>query len=130
MTNYFSKNLKYLRQKRKLQQQELAAELNIPKSTLSCWEAGIRTPNIEQIQKIAKYFDVDMEIISKDYSNLNFKTHNIILENEEFEILKIIFREKGILKENDNISKEDFEKYLDFTKRNKDFFIKKNDNSN
>ena len=86
--------------------------------------------DIEQIQKIAKYFDVDMEIISKDYSNLNFKTHNIILENEEFEILKIIFREKGILKENDNISKEDFEKYLDFTKRNKDFFIKKNDNSN
>lgn len=71
MTNYFSKNLKYLREKKKIDQQEMADNLNIPRSTLSCWENGIRTPKIEQIQDIAKYFNVDIDIISRDYSDIS-----------------------------------------------------------
>ncbi len=77
MTNYFSKNLKYLREKKGIEQQELADELNIPRSTLSCWENGLRTPKIEQIQEIANYFNVNMDIISRDYSNNNYKEDDI-----------------------------------------------------
>ena len=77
MTNYFSKNLKYLREKKGIEQQELADELNIPRSTLSCWENDLRTPKIEQIQEIANYFDVNMDIISRDYSNNNYKEDDI-----------------------------------------------------
>lgn len=66
--NYFAKNLKYLREQKHLDQQELAEALDVPQSTLSCWETGIRTPKIEQILDIANYFNVDIDIISKDYS--------------------------------------------------------------
>lgn len=77
MTNYFSKNLKYLREKKGIEQQELADELNVPRSTLSCWENDLRTPKIEQIQEIANYFNVNMDIISRDYSNNNYKEDDI-----------------------------------------------------
>lgn len=69
MTNYFSKNLKYLREKKNIDQQDIADKLNVPRSTYSCWENGLRTPKVEQIQDIANYFNVDMDIISRDYSN-------------------------------------------------------------
>lgn len=77
MTNYFSKNLKYLREKKGIEQQELADELKVPRSTLSCWENDLRTPKIEQIQEIADYFNVNMDIISRDYSNNNYKEDDI-----------------------------------------------------
>lgn len=77
MTNYFSKNLKYLREKKGIEQQDLADELNVPRSTLSCWENDLRTPKIEQIQEIANYFKVNMDIISKDYSNIEDKEDDI-----------------------------------------------------
>ena len=66
--NFFSKNLKFLREKKKLNQQEIADNLNIPRTTYTCWENGIRTPKIEQILDIANYFNVGMDIISRDYS--------------------------------------------------------------
>ena len=66
--NYFSKNLKFLREKSNLDAQKVADDLNIPRSTFSCWENGLRTPKIEQIQEIANYFNVDIDIISRDYS--------------------------------------------------------------
>ena len=66
--NYFSKNLKFLREKRNLDAQKVADDLNIPRSTFSCWENGIRTPKTEQIQKVANYINVDIDMISRDYS--------------------------------------------------------------
>ena len=66
--NFFSKNLRYLREREKLEQQDLAEQLNIPQSTLSCWENGIRTPKVEQIIDIANYFGVGIDIVSRDYS--------------------------------------------------------------
>lgn len=66
--NYFAKNLKYLRESKKIEQQRIADDLNIPRSTYSCWEAGIRTPKVEQIQQVADYFNVNIDIISRDYS--------------------------------------------------------------
>lgn len=93
MANYFAKNLKYLREKKGLDQQGLAEKLNIPRSTLSCWENGIRTPKIEQIQDIASFFNVDIDIISKDYS-VNSLT--------EFSNLEVLFdKAKGRLSPED-----------------------------
>ena len=68
MSNFFSKNLKYLIEKKRIEQQKMADDLNIPRSTLSCWVNGIRTPKIEQIQEIVNYLNVDIDIISRDYS--------------------------------------------------------------
>ena len=72
MDNYFAKNLKYLRQKKGKDQQTMAEELGVPQSTLACWENNIRTPKLEQIAKLAEYFNVSDEFIFKDLSQVNF----------------------------------------------------------
>lgn len=69
MTNYFAKNIKYLRQKKNIDQQIMAEDLNIPQSTLSCWENGLRTPNLDMIANIAKYLKVSDDFITKDLTN-------------------------------------------------------------
>lgn len=69
MNNYFAKNLKFLREKKGYSQQKVAEELNVPYSTLSCWENGIRQPKIEKINEIANYFNVGLDIVSTDYTN-------------------------------------------------------------
>lgn len=51
-----------------LKQEELAEALNIPRTTLSCWENGIRTPKVDKIIDIANYFGTDLNIIYKDLS--------------------------------------------------------------
>ncbi len=101
--NFFSKNLKYLREKKNLDQQKVADDLKIPQSTLSCWENGIRTPKIEQILDIANYFNVEMDIISKDYS----KIKNDIVENEDLynEYTTLIDEYKGLSKNDKELIK-------------------------
>jgi transcriptional regulator with XRE-family HTH domain len=63
---YLGKNIRYLRKKAKLKQEELAEKLKIPRTTLSCWENGIRTPKLEKIIDIANFFGTDLSIIYKD----------------------------------------------------------------
>lgn len=115
MSNFFAKNLKFLRENKHLEQEKLAEELNVPRSTLSCWENGIRTPKIEQIVDIANYFNVTMDIISRDYSiehdsapfdelEILFSKHKDILTEEDKEYMKFIIekRKREIDKQLDN----------------------------
>lgn len=94
MRNYFAKNLKYLREKNNYDQQKVASDLNVPQSTLSCWENGLRTPKIEQILDIASYFNVDMDIVSRDYAAAK--------NNDNFSELEVLFsKNKDILSDED-----------------------------
>lgn len=91
--NFFAKNLKFLRERKNLGQQNVADDLNVPRSTYTCWENGLRTPKIEQIQDIANYFNVDIDIISKDYSSE---------ENKVYDKLEILYsKNKDILTDDD-----------------------------
>lgn len=125
MINYFAKNLKFLRESKKIEQQKLADDLNIPRSTLSCWENGLRTPKIEQILDISKYFNVNIDIISRDYSNN--ETNLRATEQEEMELLRSTLKRKGFLNENEEMTKEDFDKLMEFAKANKQFIMKDNE---
>lgn len=69
MKIYLGKNIKYLREKRNLGQQELADILSVPRSTLACWENDLRNPKLEQIVKIAEFFNTNLDIIYKDLEN-------------------------------------------------------------
>ena len=62
-------NIRTLREKKGLEQQELADILNVPRSTLACWETNIRTPKLEQILKIAEFFKVNLDIIYANFDN-------------------------------------------------------------
>lgn len=54
--NAFGKLLLYLRNQKGLTQDKLAKELNTTKSTVSKWERGDYTPNIDIMLSIADYF--------------------------------------------------------------------------
>lgn len=71
MTNYFSKNLKYLRKKNNIDQQVMAEDLGVAQSTLSCWENGLRTPDFDMVANIAKYLNIHEDFITNDLTNID-----------------------------------------------------------
>ncbi len=66
LSNYFAKNIKYLRMKKGIEQQKMAEDLGVSQPTLSCWENGSREPNLEMIGRIAKYLNFYADFITKD----------------------------------------------------------------
>lgn len=73
----FSKELKGLRKKCGLTQQELANELKLAKSTISMYENGKREPDFETEELIADYFNVDINTLRgiKDKEAAIFSEH-------------------------------------------------------
>lgn len=124
MKNYFAKNLKYLREKKGLEQQELADLLNVGRSTISCWENELRSPQMEYVLKLADFFNVDNDFIFKDLSSIDINDlKKQFTEEEKKEALKQVLKDKGFLNDNEEMSPEDFNRLIDFAKRNKDFIV-------
>lgn len=99
------KNIKFLREQKNIEQQELADKLNVPRSTLACWENGLRTPKLEQIVKIAEFFNKDLNII---YEDLKTNTSYEATEQD----LKEVLKRKGLMDDNENINEENLDKLL------------------
>ena len=67
--SFFSENLRKLRGSRS--QQEIADDLHVTRQAYTSWENGTRTPKISQIENIANYFGVGIDIVARDYEQLN-----------------------------------------------------------
>lgn len=59
--NYFSVNLKTLRDDKKLSQSQLAKELGVSNGMISFWENNIYEPTATNIITIANYFNVSID---------------------------------------------------------------------
>ena len=66
MKKFNSKKLELMRRERHLTQDELAQELNISRVTVNYWENEKRTPNVYEISKLAKYFNISEEQLVYD----------------------------------------------------------------
>ena len=119
MEIYLGKNIKYLREKKNLGQQEFADILKVPRSTLACWENNLRTPKLEQIVKIAEYFNTNLDIIYTDYES---ELKKVLSNNKDY---KQILKDKGLMDENENIKEEDFDKLIQIASMIKDLDNKK-----
>ena len=64
MARYFNKNLKFIRQSKKISQQELADKLGLDRSTISRWENDEMDITVGNAIKIANYFNIPMEEFS------------------------------------------------------------------
>ncbi len=115
------KNIKYLREQKNINQQTFAEIINVPRSTLACWETGLRTPKLEQIVKIANYFNTNLDIIYTDYQHNNNHLNNNL--EAEITFLQNILKERGIINDNDQITKESYNQILSFIAANKSFLI-------
>ena len=58
---YFASNLKLLRQRRSLSQEELAGNLELTRSSLSGYENGTAEPNFNTLVRIAEYFGISID---------------------------------------------------------------------
>lgn len=57
----FSKNLKQLLRENKLSLTKLSREINVPQNTMSYYINNIREIRIENLCKIADYFDITLD---------------------------------------------------------------------
>lgn len=61
MSNTIGSNIKKIRLQHKMNQDVLAAKLNIRRQTISSYERGISTPDIYTLIKIADIFDISLD---------------------------------------------------------------------
>lgn len=96
----FANRLKKLRSEHGLNQQELANIAGVSKSAISMYENGNRLPELETFEKIADYFNVDMDYLkgrsgierdSESVYYLNDETREIAQEIYDNKDLKILF---------------------------------------
>lgn len=59
----FGGNLSYLRNQRGMAQSELAEVLGISQGVIANYEAGRREPSINQLYRISRFFDVDIDML-------------------------------------------------------------------
>ncbi len=97
--------LKDLRTKKGLSQEELGKILGVSGQTILNWENSIHSPNVEQLIKLATYFDVSIDYLVglKNENKIKNEIMNDLKEYSKEELLRIIesyFDE--ILKNNKN----------------------------
>lgn len=78
MKTFFKDNIKFLRKKYKLSQNDVAKIVNKERSLIGHWENGSRSVTLEDIIKLSGYFNITIDqLIGVDLSN-----EIIIKENE------------------------------------------------
>jgi transcriptional regulator with XRE-family HTH domain len=69
---YFTSNIKFLRKRRGRTQDDVAAALNLKRSTLSGYENGVAQPGIEILVSFSRYFNLSIDTLLKiDISSLS-----------------------------------------------------------
>ncbi|MCT4620750.1 MAG: helix-turn-helix domain-containing protein [Marinisporobacter sp.] len=77
--NKFPEKLKKLRNELGLSQQNLSTSLNIPRTTISSWESGSRTPELLTMEKLADFFKVSIDyLLGKTDSRNPVHTETIV----------------------------------------------------
>lgn len=76
--NYFAINLKYLRQKSRLSQEELAALVGLNRGNIASYEKQSAEPSMSNLLRIGKFFNTELsDLIGKDLSTRNDLIHQM-----------------------------------------------------
>lgn len=128
MDNNFTNNLKFIRKQKQLSQQDIANKIGVDRSTIGYWENGKADPTLLNVQKLAEALNINIiDLIGKDLRISDNTNTAQFTEIEKKEALKQVLTEKGFLNEDEEMTQKDFNRLIDFAKRNKDF-IMDNDN--
>ena len=89
----FSKNLKYLREQKKLSQNKLAELSNVNQTTIARWENEEISPSLDNIYDLSIALDVSIaDLTGKDLTN----------SSQSFDELELLFdKNKDILTDDD-----------------------------
>ena len=85
ITENIAKNITLLRKQNKWTQQDLASKLNYSDKTISKWERGESTPDIEMLCKVAEVFNISIEYLTQEHDENEIRKQqnggNIFLRN-------------------------------------------------
>lgn len=91
------KNLVALRKNAKLSQRELAEKLNIAKANIGFYEVGRSEPNLENLVKIADFFDCSVDyLIGHQTNNVVYLDTLTPTQKKLFELIKKLTDEQGL----------------------------------
>lgn len=100
MSNYFSSNLKYLREKRNLSQNKLAEMVGVNQTTIARWEDDNRTPNLDNAIDVSKVLNIPLpDLVGKD-----LRTNTSYEPTEED--LKSVLEKKGLLNKDGKLDED------------------------
>lgn len=93
--NRFSFNLKSIRVRCGLTQQELSDKIGVSKSTISMYENGNRTPDMETLLHLAKLFNVSIDaLICANINDFNLYMDKFNTNREE--LIRSLIKERGL----------------------------------
>lgn len=73
--SYFSKNIKLLRENKKITQAALGEIVGVKPNTISNYENHVSEPDFDTLIAISKYFDVNIhDLLTTDLENIKFET--------------------------------------------------------
>lgn len=75
--NIVGKHIKRIREEKGISQEELAEHLNVSRQAVSNWERGKTEPDIETLQKIATFFNVNIEVLIYGKEKESVMTYNV-----------------------------------------------------
>lgn len=96
-TMNFNEKLISLRKSKNLSQEELGAELNVSRQTISKWEGGQSYPDFQRLVLLSDYFGLTLDQLVKDIDVQEVREKNINGEQLSL-IYKDVEKAKKILK--------------------------------
>lgn len=76
-----SKNIKHLREQKKLSQADLAKKLGITRSSVNAWEQGISVPSTQYIIELSELFNVSTDFLLGVKSTSSISLDNLTDED-------------------------------------------------
>ena len=87
----FSENLYELRKKEGLSQEEFAEKIDVSRQTVSKWEMGQTTPEMDKLILISKLFNVSLDELTENDVNNNYSKEQFSNKaKKDYKVIKII----------------------------------------
>ncbi len=79
----FSEQIKMIRRRSKLTQEELAKKLNVSRQAVSNWENNRNLPDLEMLIKISSVFEISLDQLILGDAKMNKMTEKLIKDTDE-----------------------------------------------
>ena len=91
----FEKNLNLIRKRNGMTQEDLALTIGVSRQTIYAWEAGLNSPNISMLKKVASALEVSIDelINGYDVDRLPNLLGEIVFSNESEYYEDVIYEE-------------------------------------